>query len=331
MTKDTQSLRFHVGKRKDATFAKSVSFHLPPDAFARIQLPTIAGQQKHWQFSLVTSDFRRDLFVFVGRMTIPYQKKRPQASDHQRIQKSAHHFPIHCAFFNHQIHSPLPIHHTEHVQMVPRARTRHNGGLSFETRSCPRVIIAPHTRFVCKPDLRSPSLPFFYNRRISLLNPLPYPLRVLLASSPQGFLGSHTQLCQQALHRIDAQPDIIPWINQRRDGVARPQGKRKLVLVLRWILASDRLINPSDDTPIHLARATSAFASVQAIPSTSMIHRQRVVDAGAAKPHSTDNDFGAFSALYPWPLVFEVPSILHASVSGGLSFCFPSPVFYMNC
>src|SRR4030042_1568904 len=282
MTQSTQSLGFHVGESKNASSPQSVRFNLSPDAFARVQLWTIARQRVHAQSSLIAPNFLGDLAGLVGRVAIPNQKNGLRASNHQAIQKSAHHFPIHSGFFDHKPHSASPIHHAQHVQPMPRARATHHGGLPFKSPSCPRVIIAPQPQFICKPDFCSQSFSFLGNRRIFLRTPLPSPLGILLVGPPQGLLRSNSQLCQQTPHRIDAQPDIIPLINQCRDGLPCPQGKRKLILPR--IFANDHLIDPSDYAPIQLAWAATSFARVQATPSTGTIHRQPVVDAGAAKP-----------------------------------------------
>jgi hypothetical protein len=69
-----EAYRVHVGESKDASPCKSVRFHFSPNAFARVQLRTIAGQQVHAQLSLIAPNFLSDLTGLMGRMTIPNQK-----------------------------------------------------------------------------------------------------------------------------------------------------------------------------------------------------------------------------------------------------------------
>ena len=190
MTQSTQSLGFHISECENACSSEPVSFHLAPNAFPRIQFRTVARQQVHAQLPLVAPDFLADLLGLMRRVAIPYQKHGPRDSNHQTIQKPTHHFPIHSTFFNHEPYSASPIHDAEQVQPMPRARHTHHGRLSFKAPSCSCMIIAPQPRFICKPDLRSQSFGFLSNRRILLLDPMPYPLGILLVRSPQRLLGS---------------------------------------------------------------------------------------------------------------------------------------------
>jgi hypothetical protein len=121
MTQSTQSLGFHVGESKNASSPQPVRFNLSPNAFARIQLWTIAGQQVHAQSSLIAANFLGDLAGLVGRMAIPNQENGFQVFHHQAVQKLADHSPIQFALLNHKPHSTPPIHHADHVHSIPRA------------------------------------------------------------------------------------------------------------------------------------------------------------------------------------------------------------------
>jgi len=296
MTQSTQSLGFHVGEGKNAGSPQPMRFHLPPNAFARIQLRTITGKQIHAQPSLIAPNFFSHFARLVVGMAIPNQKNGLRASSHQAVQKSANHFRIQSAFFDHKPHVAPPIHHAEHVQSIPCARSPYHRSLPLTSPGRPCMKIAAQSRFIPKPDLRSQLLGFPRHRRIFLLHPLPHPLRILLIRPPQRLLGSDAQLGQQTTHRIGAQSNIIPLINQRRDGIARPQGKGELILP--GITADHHPINPCDYAPIQLAGTPSSLPSIQGIPPACPIHRQPVVDASAAKPYGTDDDLRAFSALH---------------------------------
>jgi hypothetical protein len=80
MTQSTQSLGFHVGESKNASSPQSVRFNLSPNAFARIQLRTVAGQQIHAQLSLIALKFLGDLAGLIGRMAIPNHKNGLRAA-----------------------------------------------------------------------------------------------------------------------------------------------------------------------------------------------------------------------------------------------------------
>jgi len=166
MTQSTQSLGFHVGESKNTRSPHPMRFNLPPNAFARIQLRTIPGQQVHAQLSLVAPNFFGDFGGFMVGVAIPNQKYGLRASHHQAVRESADHFPVQSAFFNHKPHSAPPIHHAEHVQSIPRARSMHHRGLSLASPGRPCMKIAAQPRFVSEPDLRSQLLAFPGNRWI---------------------------------------------------------------------------------------------------------------------------------------------------------------------
>src|SRR3990172_7005112 len=296
MMQSTQRLRFHVRESENTSAPHPVRFHLSPDTFIRVQLRTVPGQQVQTQLSLITPNGFRNLAGFVDGMSVPNQKNRLRAPNHQAVQKSADNFRIQSALFNHKPHSTPPIHRADHVQSKPRPRTMHHRGLSLTPPSRPRMIIASQTRFISKPDFPSQSFGLFGNRRIFLLDPLPHALGILLIRPPQGLLRSDSQLRQQTPYRIDAQTNIIPSINQCRDRITCPQGEWKLIL--SRITPNHYPINPFDHTPIQLAGTGSSFACVQAIPSTGAIHRQPVVDASTAKPHGAHDNLWTFTALH---------------------------------
>ena len=297
MTQSTQSLGFHISKCEDARSSEAVGFHLAPNAFPRIQFRTIARQPIEAQLPPVAPDFLADLIGLMSRVAIPNQKHGSRGSNHQAIQKPTHHFAIYSAFFNHEPYSALPIHDAEQVQPMPRARRTHHGRLSLKAPSCSRMIIASQPRFVCKPDLRSQSFGFLSYRWVLLLDPISYPLGILLIRAPQRLLGSDSQLCQQTSNRIGTEPNPISLIDQACDSITRPQGKRKFILPR--IATNHDPIDPPDHAPIQFARSASSLAYIQSIPSTGTVHRQPVIDASAVKPHRTNNNFRALPALNP--------------------------------
>jgi len=297
MTQSAYCFGFHVRESENASSPQPMRFDFSPNAFARVQFRTIPRQSIDAQLSLIATHLFGYFSRLMRRMTIPNQKDGLRSSRHQAIQKSANDFPIHFIFFNHKSHPASPIYHAQHVQPIPRTRTPHHRRLPLRPPGGSRMIIASQPRFIRKPYLRPHPLGFFHNRRIFLLDPLPHPFRILLVRSPQRFLGGNSQLGQQTPHRVGAQANTIPPMNQGCDGVAGPQGKGKLILPR--VRPNHRPIDPGNHAPLQQAGAASSFAGLQSMPATSPIHRQPVIDASPGKSHRFYDNFGAFPTLHP--------------------------------
>lgn len=106
MTQSTQSLGFDISKRKYGNSLRPMRFNLAPNAFARIQLWTIRGQQMQTQLSLPTLNFLSYFTGLVHGMAIPGQKIWPRGSRHRTEQKLTDHFLIQSPSFDPKPHSP---------------------------------------------------------------------------------------------------------------------------------------------------------------------------------------------------------------------------------
>ena len=148
MAQGTHCFGFHVRKAENAGSPHPVRFHLPPYAFARIPFGTIPGQPIQAQLPLIAPYLFGYLPRLVGGMAIPNQKNRLRSPNHQTVQESANHLPIHFTLFNHKPHAAAPIHHAKHVQAISRARTTHHRGLPLKPPRRPRMIIAAQPGFI---------------------------------------------------------------------------------------------------------------------------------------------------------------------------------------
>ena len=232
----------------------------------------------------------------MSRMTVPHQEYFVLMTMHQTFQKLTYLLRSHSTLNNHKLHLSTRCYGCHHIQPKTGTCTFNNGGFAFQGPSGSGMKVRPNSRLVLK--VNRGAVPFLHVSGFleNLLFPLLDQFGVSLVRTVQWFLTGESELVQQPANRSQAELYTKLTLDQRSNHRTFPQSKGKFQLPR--VLVTNGTVYPSDPSIAKFFRPAAATACSQALPSTSTIPGQPVVNAGTGETECFNNSFRVLSSLH---------------------------------
>lgn len=286
---------FEILFLSDEGLADSVIFDIIPNELIGVEFRTVGGQKEQAQFLLNCFQESLDFFGSVRGMGIDDQKDffaTTMKKAPQELQKDG---SVHRFFRDHESNISSRGDRRNHVEPESLTGRSDHGGFTLDAPCGPGMKIRTHSRFILEEDLSPFPLRLDANPGIFLLEPLLNQRGILLQSFDQRFLAGEAQLGQEPSDRGKRKADPVFFPKKRPHHSPSPKGEGKLQL--KGILGGDRLVEPAHLGSGNLFGSASNSPCSQAIPTSSTISGQPLIDATTGKSQGLDDGLGALPVL----------------------------------
>ena len=227
----TPNIRHQIGLVNGSPPPYRIGLYILVQQLVGIQLRAVRWKKIHLQILFLLFEPARRFARLVHRVLVYNQNHLSADLAPQTLQKPEEHPRGEPLLEYHEI-KPSPVGDgRDHITAKAPACARNHRRLTPPTPGAPGLVVGSQTHLVAPVNLCSIALGPRANRRIFLLEPLPYQLGVSLVRSSQGLLWRESPTVQVASHRPHRHLDTKPASQEFPHRFPRPEHKRQLQLV----------------------------------------------------------------------------------------------------